>query len=179
MNVECLCFWLIAWICLELTRTQYASLQLSLVLTTILSLVCLLTSVELDLLALVIFSTYSSVFIALALLALHFGPFWLRAAHDTGLQPPHQRGVALLALVGGAGLLGLGGAWASTADTDVWALAVLWQDFGLDLRVRVGGYAGLTHWLFFRLFVLETLGLNLYLFVGLVVALALLAFRYT
>ncbi len=87
--------------------------------------------------------------------------------------------MVLLALIGGAGLLGLSGAWASTADTGVWALALLWQDFGLDLRVRVGGYVGLTHWLFFRLFVLETLGLNLYLFIGLVVALGLLAFRYS
>jgi hypothetical protein len=103
----------------------------------------------------------------------------LRAAHDAGLQSTHRRGVILLALVGSSGLLGSSGVWASTADTGVWALALLWQDFGLDLRVRVGGYVGLTHWLFFRLFVLETLGLNLYLFIGLVVALGLLAFRYS
>ncbi len=43
----------------------------------------------------------------------------------------------------------------------------------------MGGFIGVTHWLFFRLFILETLGLNLYLFLGLIAALALLAFRYS
>lgn len=79
MGVECLCFWLLAWVCLELLRVQFVSLQLALVLTGILTITCLLLCAELDLLGLLILATYASVFIALALLALHFGPFWLRA----------------------------------------------------------------------------------------------------
>ncbi len=75
MTIECVCYWILVWIGLELCRVQYATLQLSLVLTAILTLVALLLVVELDLLAFVVLSTYASVFIALALLALHFGPF--------------------------------------------------------------------------------------------------------
>ena len=66
-------------------------------LSLILTLVCLLIQSELDLLAFLLLATYASVFIALALLSLHFGPFWLRASGGvTGvLGLPLNAGVAL------------------------------------------------------------------------------------
>jgi len=57
-------------------------------------------------------------------------------------------------------------------------LVYLWQDLSLDANPRLGGYVGVTHFLFYRLFIYETVGLNLYLFVGLVVTLVVLSFRY-
>jgi Na+/proline symporter len=121
------------------------ALQLSLVLTAVLVLVALLLANELDLLALVILSTYASVFIALALLALHFGPFWLRASS------PDQRG-GFVARVLPLALAGLTCWWvgvyipaAYCTTSGAVGLGVLWQDLALDTRVRVGGYVGLTH----------------------------------
>jgi len=178
MTVECLCYWVLVWVALELSCVQYVALQLSLVLVSILTFVAVLLAAELDLLAFVLLSTYASVFIALSLVALHFGPFWLRA-HRGGVggasAPRMLLGLALVCVC-----YCLGG-WTGAPlvlHPGTPSLGLLWQDLALESRVRMGGYVGLTHLLFFRLFVIETLGLNLYLFVGLVAALVLLAFRY-
>jgi hypothetical protein len=179
MGVECLCFWLLAWVCLELLRVQFVSLHLALVLSSILIVTCLLLCAELELLGLLVLATYASVFIALALLALHFGPFWLRATEglSSAVTPRGLLFFGSFALIGGLAVLQ--GSTPSSPMSNAGLAVFLWQDLSLDLRVRVGSFVGVTHWLFFRLFVLETLGLNLYLFLGLVVALALLAFRYS
>ena len=115
MGVECLCFWLLAWTCLELLRVQFVSLHLALVLSSILVVVCLLLCAELDLLGLLILATYASVFIALALLALHFGPFWLRATEGlTAAISP--RGLLFFGYFGAFGVLA---ALQETATGDV------------------------------------------------------------
>jgi hypothetical protein len=174
MTLESLCFWLLVWVGVELLQVSYVTLHLALTLSSILGVVCLLLGAELELLGLVILATYASVFIALALLALHFGPFWLRAA-GVG-APGSTRTLLLLGCLGGVGIVGTVG---PVGGSQLSWVSVLWYDISTDLACRLGGYVGLTHWLFFRLFVIETLGLNLYLFVGLVVALALLAFRFS
>ena len=58
--------------------------QLILSLFLILLIVGTLLSAELDLLGTFILAVYSSVFIALSLLALHFGPFWMPATQHEG-----------------------------------------------------------------------------------------------
>lgn len=179
MGVECLCFWLLAWVCLELLRVQFVSLHLALVLSSILVVTCLLLCAELELLGLLILATYASVFIALALLALHFGPFWLRATEGLSSTVTPRGLLFFGAFTVAGGLAILQGSAPSNPTSNAGLAVFLWQDLSLDLRVRVGSFVGVTHWLFFRLFVLETLGLNLYLFLGLVAALALLAFRYS
>ena len=75
MGAECLCFWVVCWLSLELARVRLLAAQLSLTLCTIGTTVGLLFLLELDLLATFVLAVYSSVFVALALLALHFGPF--------------------------------------------------------------------------------------------------------
>jgi len=65
--------WLICFTLLELLVTRYAWAGLSLTLCGILINVGLLFSVELDLLAAVVLTSYASVFILLALLITHFG----------------------------------------------------------------------------------------------------------
>jgi hypothetical protein len=80
----------------------------------------------------------------------------------------------LTALLGLGFLFGYTNGGVAVAEV---CLPLLWQDFTTTARTRIGSFAGVTHLLFFRLFVLETLGLNLYLFVGLVAALVLLSVR--
>jgi hypothetical protein len=60
---------------MELLTARYAATQLSIALLLVLNQACLLLALELDLLGTFILATYSSVFVALFLLALHFGPF--------------------------------------------------------------------------------------------------------
>lgn len=83
---------------------QFVSGQLSLVLCGIGALVGVLYSLEVELLALVLLATYSSVFIALALLALHFGPFWMPASVQS-TKGFNFGGMAALAVLLGLGFL--------------------------------------------------------------------------
>ncbi len=135
-----------------------------------------LFNLELELLALVLVATYSSVFIALALLALHFGPFWMPASVQQTTRFWQSGAVVCCIFLGVGAAVGYVSTGASVSSTN---LAFLWQDLAATARVRLGSFAGVTHLLFFRIFVCETLGLNLYLFVGLVVALVLLSVRAT
>lgn len=102
----------------------------------------------------------------------------MRAAYGSIARYPVLGLLAGLAFAVGCGftLSGFSALNLSLGQTE--PLSMLWQDLGHDMRVRAGGYVGVVHLLFFRLFVLETIGLNLYLFLGLVAALAMLAFRY-
>jgi len=63
------------WLLVEVCTVQFVALQLSLVLGVILVLALGLLQIELNLLAYLLIATYASVFVALMLLALHFGPF--------------------------------------------------------------------------------------------------------
>ena len=84
--------------CLELAGVRFVASQLALVLSTLALFVCLILVNGLDLLGLFIASTYASVFVAVALIALQFGPFWAPAQH-TGGAAPRQLQLWLLALL--------------------------------------------------------------------------------
>lgn len=75
MGAVSACFWLLSWVGLELFNVKHAATQLSLTLCLVLGVSGLLFFSELDLLGTFIIATYSSVFVALYLLSLHFGPF--------------------------------------------------------------------------------------------------------
>ena len=80
MVLESLLFWFWGWVCLELYHGRFLATQLALVLSLLLALTVVLLLLGLDLLAVFIGSVYSSVFIAVSLIALQFGPFWAVAA---------------------------------------------------------------------------------------------------
>lgn len=114
---------------MELLTARYAATQLSITLLFVLNQVCLLMALELDLLGTFILATYSSVFVALFLLALHFGPFWM----PSGFVGERQTGAGFglwggcLAASFASSLLfqpeALTGAWEGN-----WVLSILWQD---------------------------------------------------
>lgn len=157
----------------EITSGRFVAIQLAYTLTLILLLVGLLVTLGLDLLGLFIGSVYSSVFLALALLALQFGPFWAPAFSSKAPNTvvlPLWAAVAIVVL--NAQLIakdGLGQGW------DGW---LLWQDLRADVGLEGVLQSSLLHWFFFRCFIIEAVGLNLYLFVGLVGVILLLGVRW-
>ena len=165
MGAECLCFWLCCWVGLELARVRLLMTQLSLVLMLILSIVALLLLFELDLLGTFILAVYSSVFIALALLALHFGPFWASAQLQGRSSTQRYRGLLALAL--GLGSFTAYAGFGSVAGAAVPSLLPLFHDLSAEQAGSLVGASGTLHWLFYRLMALETAGLNVYLFLGL------------
>src|SRR4051812_36349841 len=70
----------------ELMRTGAAAQALALALALILTLAAHLLLLELDALGALLLSTYAAVFIFLALLSAHFGPFTQRAARQRAHQ---------------------------------------------------------------------------------------------
>jgi hypothetical protein len=179
MGVECLCFWLACWILLELTRVKLLATQLTLVLSLIILTIGMLFLMELDLLATFILAVYSSVFVALALLALHFGPFWMPATQQDDRASAASR-IALLAGSIGALCLCFFSSLARSSFLDSalgWIIDFIWQDVSVDQQPAASSAAGILHWLFYRVFILETIGLNIYLFLGLIGTLTLVCIR--
>jgi hypothetical protein len=173
MSVECLFVWAWCWLCLDLISKRYVATQLATILSFLLLLVCFLLINGLDLLGLFIASTYSSVFIAITLLALQFGPFWALATVESDVSPYGLR-FGLLFIVSGLIISGWSCVWLE-GSWDGW---VLWQDCSADLLATWPLQSGILHWLFFRGFILETIGLNLYLFLALVGVLFFINLRW-
>jgi len=171
MIIECLLFWFVGWVGFELCRVRYLATHLALVLSWLLGLVVVLLLLGLDLLAVFIASVYSSVFVAVSLLALQFGPFWA-AAINTAPGVGSTRGYLPGCLGVLAVILGL---VVGCEPTVAWEGALLWQDLAIGLTLPL--QSTLLHSFFFHSFVVETLGLNLYLFLGLVGVVFLLLTR--
>lgn len=166
------------WTALELLNVKYAATQLSLTLLLVLNLVGLFFGLELDFLGTFILATYSSVFIALSLLSLHFGPFWMPARLSS---EPRGLGVwGLVSLLGLASCLAALFFQVNTAPANLghgWVFSVLWQDLFAEASTGLWSLSAVLHWLFYKLMWVETLALNLYLFAGLVGAVTILTLR--
>ena len=157
---------------------QFAALHLGFVLALVLLLSLQLVAAELDLLAYVVLATYSSVFLALALLLLHFGPFWGGAL---GWQPGQPRArvarwAGVISIAGGLAVAA-GGAGLGPSEGVVGAV-VVWQDIVGEGRVSLRGAVSILHFFLYHLYVAETWGLNVLIGLGLVLALLILGVRW-
>ena len=153
----------------ELCKVSSAVEGSGLALALILGLAGLALRAELDALAVLLLGAYTGVFLFLALLLLHFGPYGQPARASVSVSAdarvPAAALVALFALLGGlgVGLAPLAPCWLT-----------LWQDLQApSLGPTTGGE--LVHRLFFQLCVVEALALNLYLLAALAATVALLA----
>lgn len=75
MALECVLFWVWCWFSYELAASRFVANLLAAVLALLLLLAALLIQGDLDLLGFFVGSVYSSVFLAVALVALQFGPY--------------------------------------------------------------------------------------------------------
>lgn len=150
-----------------MARVQLLAAQLGLALCAIGVIVGLLFLLELDLLATFILAVYSSVFVALALLALHFGPFWSPAVVRATLVGRSLRVVLYAAFILASLLTSTAWAYTSGSISTIATVNCLYQDLYAEHPESLTSATGVLHWLFYRLLVVETIGLNVYLFLGL------------
>lgn len=139
-------------------------------------LVCVLTFLlDLDLLAAAMLAVYSSVFLFITLLSIHLSGYWSRAVLQKDYFLKKRLGVFLLGLALMAEL-------APTANNRLaqpLCLDFLWQDYNL-LILELSNLAVLIlHWGFYRCFVVETVLLNLYLLLGLILGSTILLYLQT
>lgn len=173
MAIECFFFWFWVWLLLELRSIKYITTFVSYALIFILLFLVFILSLGFDLLALFTAAVYSSVFIVLSLLALQFSAFWASARPTFIFEHSRAGGVWLVYTFVLASLIFLGGVCFSFELS----FFFLWQDFLFNATLGLSSQSVFLHWFFFRCFIVETLGLNLYLFLGLVGVLYFLSLR--
>jgi FlaA1/EpsC-like NDP-sugar epimerase len=123
-------------------------------------------------LASLLFGVYSSVFIVFFLLLMHFATFWAAALRK---NPHPARAIVALFLVSLITLALPYGFGTPNSGGVNWSTYFLWQDF-FALNTTVSSMLiHLLHFFFFRLYIYETLLLNLYLVFALILALGLLS----
>ena len=154
---------LLAWVCaLSLTHLALAvnlSQALALVWLSALSLISLFFCTDLDLLGSAMFAVYTSVFLFLTLFGVFLSSYWAAASQKTNKA---RLGLAPTLVLGGVLLVGL------QAPSTLGALS--WFSSYTAEGAVASSPVYTLHLIFYRLFVGETLLINLYLFLGLVVA---------
>ncbi len=172
MGLELILFWATFILVFELFWVKTATYMLASLLLFLVILVLFLFWIEFDVLASLLLGVYSSVFIVFFLLLMHFATFWAAALRKN--QHPARAIVGLflvalstLTLSYGLGTLKLGGL--------NWSMSFLWQDFFSSSSSISSLLIHLLHFFFFRLYIYETLLLNLYLVFSLILALCLLS----
>jgi len=172
MFLEVVVFWLWSWLVLEIWYGRYLSAHLSFILCWIILLSALLFIFNFDLLATFLISVYSSVFVAVSLFALQLGPFWSPVSRFEWVAQGKKTLILFVIM-----LFTLWLQFDFVSSSLNWEESILWQDL-----YESGNSAGtlqttLLHWFFFRCFVVETVMLNLYLFLGLVGVVFFLSWR--
>ena len=156
-------FWLSSLLVIELMLSQSAVTIIGIAVC-LLCCVCGVTfSIGLDLLALTLLVVYSSVFLFMYILALYFGGTFYQSGLSSrlGLMPTYV-GVVFFLVV------------SSTGFTPVDELLV-WSEHASLLTRPSSSFVSVLHVSLFRFFIFEVIILNVYIFIGLLVALGILS----
>ncbi len=172
MFLEIILFWLWSWLVLELWYGKYLATHLSLILCWIILLAGLLFILNFDLLATFLIGVYSSVFVAVSLFALQLGPFWSPVSRFEWNYSGKNSFILFIIVV-----LIMWTQYDFTSSGEGWEDSILWQDLFESGNSAGGLQTTLLHWFFFRCFIVETLVLNLYLFIGLIGVVFFLSWR--
>lgn len=170
MGIEIVIFWISVLALTQLLITTLLAYALGLIWFIILLQIVLFFNFDLDLLASALLAIYSSVFLFLTLLSVHTTPYWSYAIKNPFKQ--NQNFVFLIIVLVFIATLQPGLYFDTYSQ-------FLWQDLYVFEKDLFNQSAGLLHWFFYKIFILDTILLNLYLCIGLIVAVAILALSKT
>lgn len=179
MLVEFTLFWLFFLCVSELLITRHAAYGVSMLFTLIISLVVFLFYYDFDLFGSILLVLYSSVFLLLSMFILYFNRYWGKSNSASYVESALLDVGIICALICAPTLyvtyespLYINNALVNAAT--VWYFRFVGYDFVASLHNAEALTVSLMHSVLYKVYVLESFFLNVYLFIGLVLSVGLL-----